>query len=334
VTDQSPGHPGPSAVLPDRARAYFQGMHTAVSDPQQLPVVVAIDQAREHLAIVDLGVEEATRRHASLVIVHVWPSRHSTTGRARSALPTEADSRHLLDLAARRARHQAPRLRVSTELLNGRASTVLTERSAAARLLVLGHRDEALTQPSWGSTATYLAHQSACPLLVHRGTAPQRGPVVVAASGRQRSPSTVACAYEEAARYGAHLVALHVVASSSDPKVSAGDDGHGADRARADRQLAEALAGWAWTYPDVVVERLIVQDIDIGYTLQRAARRSRLLIAGMGRTGRFAELVYGSLGIAAMRAAVCPVLLVPPGWRTGPVDETAGSPAMPGHNVT
>ncbi|MEU8233191.1 universal stress protein [Actinoplanes sp. NPDC048967] len=309
-------------------------MHTVVSDPQQLPVVVAIDQAREHLAIVDLGVEEAARRHASLVIVHVWPSRHSTETRVRSPLPTEADGRHLLDLAARRARHQAPRLEVSTELLNGRASTVLTERSASARLLVLGHRDEALTQPSWGSTATYLAHQSACPLLVRRGTAPRRGPVVLAASGQQRSTSTVACAYDEAVRYGAHLVALHVVASSTGPEVSAGEGGRGADRAQADRQLAEALAGWAWTYPDVVVERLIVQDTDIGYTLQRAAGRSRLLIAGMGRTGRFAELVYGSLGIAAMRAAVCPVLLIPPAWRSRPVDETAGSPAMPGHNVT
>ncbi|GAA3950337.1 universal stress protein [Actinoplanes auranticolor] len=307
-------------------------MHTDVSDPQQLPVVVAIDQAREHLAIVDLGVEEATRRQASLAIVHVWPSRYSATTRTRSPIPTEADSRHLLELAARRARHQAPRLRVSTELLSGRASTVLTERSAAARLLVVGHRDEALTQPSWGSTATYLAHQSVCPLLVHRGTAPQRGPVVLAASGQQRSTSTVACAYEEADRYGSRLVALHVVASSSGAEPTADGD-LAAGRAQADRQLAEALTGWAWTCPDVVVERLVVQDIDAGYTLQRAARRSRLLVAGMGRTGRFAELVYGSLGIAAMRGAVCPVLLIPPGWRVRPTNETAGSAAMLSGNV-
>ncbi|WP_433716828.1 universal stress protein [Actinoplanes sp. CA-051413] len=287
-------------------------MHTVVSDPQQLPVVVAIDQAREHLAIVDLGVEEAVRRRAPLTIMHVWPSRHSTTTGARSPLPTEADSRHLLDLAARRARHRAPRLLVGTELLHGRASTVLTQRSASARLLVVGHRDEALTQPSWGSTATYLAHQSACPLLVRRGSAPPRGPVVLAASAGPQPTSTVACAYEEAARLEAQLVALHVAASAAGPEAS-----------MADRQLAEALAGWAWAYPDVVVERLIVPDVDLGYTLQRAARRSRLLVAGMGRTGRFAELVYGSLGIAAMRGAVCPVLLVPPAWRSGSAQEKA-----------
>ncbi|GAA3336557.1 universal stress protein [Amorphoplanes nipponensis] len=287
-------------------------MDTVVSHSQNLPVVVGVDRAREHLSIVDLGVAEARRRHAALSIVHVWPSRYSGWAQGRSPLPTEEDGRHLLELAARRARLQAPRLPVTTELLNGRASAVLAERSATARLLVVGHRDEALTHPSWGSTATYLAHQSACPLLVHRGNCSERGPVVVAASGHQPATATLACAYEEAARDAAHLVALHVSPAS-------------ADRARTDRHLAEALAGWAWTYPDVVVERLIVQETEIGYTLQRAARRSRLLVAGMGRTGRFAEIVYGSLGDAAMRGTVCPVLLVPPGWSVGTERALAGT---------
>jgi nucleotide-binding universal stress UspA family protein len=302
-------------------------MHTVVSHPQQLPVVVGVDRARDHPAIVDLGVAEATRRGAALTIVHVWPSRYTASAQHRSPLPTEADSRHLLELAARRAQHQAPGLRVTTELLSGRASAVLAERSATARLLVVGHRDDAPAQPSWGSTATYLAHQSACPLLVHRGTAPQRGPVVLAASGDQRSTATVACAYEEASRYGANLVALHMESAAP----AAGDDPV-PDRAQADRHLAEALAGWAWTYPDVVVERLIVQEIDVGYTLQRAARRSRLLVAGMGRTGRFAELVYGSLGSSGMRGTVCPVLLVPPGRPAGTHQET-GAGALAARTV-
>lgn len=302
-------------------------MHTVTSHTQKLPVVAAIDRGREHLTIVDLGVAEATRRGASLAIVHVWPSRYSGSSQLRNPLPTEADSRHLLDLAARRALHQAPRLPITTELLSGRASAVLAERSATAELLVVGHRDEALTHPSWGSTATYLAHQSACPLLVHRGTAPQRGPVVLLASGHRQSTSTVVCAYEEAARYGSHLVALHVSFAAPEQEASTGGGDHGADQAQADRHLAEVLAGWAWTYPDVVVERLITQEFEVTYTLQRAARRSRLLVAGMGRTGRFAELVYGSLGTSAMRGAVCPVLLVPPGWRARPAGEKASTVA-------
>lgn len=294
-------------------------MDTVASHPHPLPVVVGIDRSREHLAIVDLAVTEATRRDASLAIVHVWPSRHSAPASARSRLPTEADGRHLLELAALRAVHQAPGLHVTTELLRGRASAVLAERSAGARLLVLGHRDAPPANPSWGSTATYLAHQSVCPLLVHRGGSPRGGPVVLAASGDQRSTPTVACAYAEAASHGAPLVALHVSFFTSGPG-GIGDGGQ-PDRAQADRYLAEALAGWAWTYPDVVVERVIVQEDELCYTLQRAARRGRLLVAGMGRTGRFAELIYGSLGDPTMRGTICPVLLVPPGGPVRPASD-------------
>jgi hypothetical protein len=74
--------------------------------------------------------------------------------------------------------------------------------------------------------------------------------------------------------------------------------GYAADRAAADRELAEVLAGWASIYPDVTVERLVLHDLDVAYTLERASRRGRLLVAGMGRNGRFAELLYGSLGLA------------------------------------
>jgi hypothetical protein len=92
------------------------------------------------------------------------------------------------------------------------------------------------------------------------------------------------------------------------------DIGCAAVRQEGERHLAEALAGWAWSFPDVVVERLILWERDVAYTLDRASRRSRLLVAGAGRTGRFAELLYGSLAVASPRYVACPVLLVPSTW--------------------
>ena len=99
----------------------------------------------------------------------------------------------------------------------------------------------------------------------------------------------------------------------------AASSGYAADRQEAERHLAETLAGWTWSYPDLVVERLVLHDLDIAYTLERASRRGRLLVAGMGRNSRFAELLYGSLGMSLMRQAACPVLLVPHGWHRPPV---------------
>lgn len=281
-------------------------MHKVVSAKRNLPVMV------------DLAAAEAMRRGAPLLIVHAWPGRYAGPFRTRGPIPTEADGQHLLDVAARRAEHHAPGLDVSTELVDGGAAATLVGHSQRARLIVLGHRDTVPTRPSWGPTAAYLAHHSACPLLVHRGAAPQQGPVVLAVSARDPATATVACGYEEAALTASRLVAIHVwthPAGRDATSPAAVASGYVADRQQAERNLAEALAGWVWTFPDVAVDRLVVHDLDIAYTLERASRRGRLLVAGIGRNGRFAELLYSSLGLTLTRQAACPVLLVPPDWR-------------------
>jgi nucleotide-binding universal stress UspA family protein len=295
---------------------------------QSFPVVVGVDGSRNHLATVDIGLAEAVRRNAPLLIVHVWPGR---AFRRRSPMPTEADGQRLLDVAARRAEHNAPNVEIATDLVEGSASAALARRSAAAQLLVVGHRDELPARPSWGSTAAYLAHHSACPLLVHRGAAPERGPVVLAASAREGTSATVACAYEEAARSDSRLVAVHVWTHPTGRNASspiAVSSGYAADRREAERRLAEVLAGWAWSYPDLVVERLVLHDLDVAYTLERASRRGRLLVAGMAHSGRFAELLYGSLGASLLSRAACPVLLVPHGWRRPRVPTPVQGPAV------
>jgi nucleotide-binding universal stress UspA family protein len=291
-------------------------MHRAASPKVNPPVVVGIDGSRTHLATIDLGVAEAARRNAPLLIVHVWPGRYSGSWRPRGAVPTAADGQHLLEVAARRAEHVAPGVPIDTEMATGSPAQILVQRSAQARLLVVGHRDAVLTRPSWGSTAAYLAHHGRCPLLVHRGSVPAQGPVVLAVSGRS-STATMACAFEEAAMSGSRLVAVYVWTRPVDRADSrlAAAAGYAADRQEAERHLAEALAGWTRDYPDVPVERLALHDLDVAYTLERASRRGRLLVAGMGSNGRFAELLYGSLGLALVRQAVCPVMLVPSDWR-------------------
>jgi nucleotide-binding universal stress UspA family protein len=291
--------------------------------PKQVhPVIVGVDGSRNQPSVLDLAMAEAVRRNAPLLLVHIWPGRYLRGVRSRSVMPGEEDGRHLLDVASRRVAHIAPDLDIAVDLVEGSPSAVLVERSAVGQLLVVGHRDEVPARTSWGSTAAYLAHHSACPLLVHRGAVPEQGPVVLAASARDGTTATVECAFQEASLRGTNLVAVHVWTlptgrdASSPALVVAG---HAAERQAAERQLAEALAGWASSYPDVAVDRVLLHDLDVAYTLERASRRGRLLIAGMGRHSRFAELLYGSLGGALVRQAPCPVLLVPYGWRQSAV---------------
>jgi nucleotide-binding universal stress UspA family protein len=282
-------------------------------------VVVGVDGSRSGPAAVDLAAREAVRRGVPLLIVHVWPGRYTGVFRGRGMVPSRADGRRLLDVAASRARLAGADLNISTDLLDGGAAQMLTGCSERAGLLVVSHRDAILTRPSWGSTTAYLAHHSACPLLVHRGATREDGPVVVAASARPSGAATLGYAFTEAARSGTRLVAIHMwtrpgAAEDAVPAVVAG--GYAVERRAAENALAEAVDGWSRRFPEVAVDRLVVHDLDMAYSIERASTRGRLLVAGIGRHGRFAELLYGSLGFSSgvSRRATCPVALVPAQW--------------------
>jgi nucleotide-binding universal stress UspA family protein len=290
-------------------------MGSEASTPWNRPVVVGVDGSRGTSGTVDLALAEAARCAAPLRIVHVWPGRYRGAFRSRDSVPSRADGIRLLEVTQRRARLAAPSMPIATELLEGGAATTLTGRSAEAQLLVVGHRDDVYTRASWGSTAAYLAHHSECPLLVNRG-AGHNGPVVVASSARSSRAATLGYAFAEAAQLGARLVAVHMWARPDDPDGRAPAvvrGGYAEQRRAAEARLTDALAEWSAQYPAVAVERLVVSDLDLACTIDRASHRGRLLVAGIGAHGRFAELLYGT-GQVGLRGATCPVMLVPAGW--------------------
>jgi len=293
----------------------------------QRPVVVGLDGSTAGLTVVGFAAAEALRRRATLEITHVWPGRYPRPYSTGGLVPTRDDGRRLLEVAAARAELAAPGSSVRTELLEGAAGVVLVSASDHARLIVVGHR-AGFTCPSWGSTSAYLAHHSSCPVLIFRGSTRPGGPVVAAVSARPGATSTIEYAFSEAAELGSRLVAVHVW-GLDDPPVAAPNvpmRAFVAERREAERLLAEVLAGRSGDYPDVPIERVLIQDSDIAYTVARASRRACRLVGGMGNTSLFAGLIYGSHNIGSSRR--CPVLLVPAGWpaRSASGDRAGQSP--------
>lgn len=302
-------------------------MYSDASGQQTPPVVAGVDGSRTGPAVVDLAAGEADRQRAPLMIVNVWPGRYPGGLRGRGALTSKDDVRRLLDVSAGRARHLAPGVDVTTRMLEGGAANVLTRCSERARLVVVGHRHDVVTRPSWGSTAAYLAHHSASPVLIHRGAAPRQGPVVVAVSARGAGTATLGYAFAQAALLGSRLVAVHMwsrVPGAVRPPIGAP-----LEQREAEQALAEELAVWTARFPDVPIDRLLVADTEFEYTLERASRRGRLLVAGIGRSGSFAEFLYGSLGAGGRtRRMMCPVALVPPAWPTRDQVATDADPLL------
>jgi nucleotide-binding universal stress UspA family protein len=298
-------------------------MHSDVSVSAEQPVVVGVDRGRNRSATVDLAATEAARRRAPLLIVHVWPGRYTGGYGGRGELYSVAEAERVLRDSARRAQAAAPGLRIRTEVLDGNAATILNLQSERASLLVVGHRDDATRWSGWGGTTAFLAHHSLCPLLVHRGVQPARGPVAVAASARRSGAPTLDQALEQARALDTRLVAVHMWMrpggpDSPSPLVVIG--GYTAERQAAAHALAEALAAGTQRFPDVPVDQLLVNDRDFAPTIERASRRARLLVAGIGEGGSFTELLCGPIGPNAVRRTSCPVLLVPvPRRSPGPV---------------
>jgi nucleotide-binding universal stress UspA family protein len=293
-----------SRAAPQGDGPSVRNMHSVVSVEERLPVVVGIDDVPDGMQIIDVAAVEAARRGVSLGIVHAWPGRHGALPRRRALRPDPAEGRHLLKLAAQRARRVSPGLTVKTELVDDSAAEALIRHSDGAGLLVIRHRDEATLGHGWGSTAAYVAHHSLCPLLVHRGPVRDQGPVVVATSGR--SSATVAVAFDAASRAGCPLVAVHV----RTPEQEFCPD----SRQQAEDRVTAALAAGAGAGPDVAVNRLIITDAEAGYTVERASGRGQLLVAGRGHKGWIVEMLYHRGRSSPSERRLCPVLLVPPAW--------------------
>ncbi|WP_436535758.1 universal stress protein [Actinoplanes sp. HUAS TT8] len=290
-------------------------MDKALASEDHSTVVVGVDGALTSTVTVDLAVAEATRRSARLLIVHAWPGHYRGQFRLRGAHHREAEGARLLDLAAKRAIGSEPGLTVETELRAGIPGEVLADCSGRAGLLVLGHRDTQLSRPDWGSTARALALTCRSPLLVHRGRAGGRGPIVVGVSGRPGEAS-LGYAFTQAAVAGADLIAVHAWHRPADRQqqhpfpVTSNDPRPGTVA----EPLVAALIAWSWRLPQVTAHPLVVPDLDAPYTLNRASRRARLLVAGIGGRGELTGLIAAPVSSPGGRLGPCPVLLVPPAW--------------------
>jgi nucleotide-binding universal stress UspA family protein len=83
------------------------------------------------------------------------------------------------------------------------------------------------------------------------------------------------------------------------------------DAAEADEHavLAERLAGWTQTYPDVPVRRLVVRDRPARALVQESGR-AQLVVAGSRGRGGLRGMLLGSVSQALLHHAHCPVAVV------------------------
>jgi nucleotide-binding universal stress UspA family protein len=265
-------------------------------------VLAGVNGSAESLAALGLAATEAGLRHALLLVTHAWAGPPWLPVRTRTAPASRTDAERLLAAATVWLRRNHPRVAVTGLLQLGDPVDVLADGSVTAQLVVVGHGGAGLATLGQGAVAEELSRRSRAPLLLRANWAgtgvPTADAPVMVVLADEPSGRTLRFAFAEAARHGVPLVPCVV----GPPAV--------------DRALAE----WSARFPGVDVRPEVRPGRDVARTLAAVARRARLLVVGAGPDRPLVEVLRGAVSRGVLRAASCPVAVVP-------------EPAPAGHRV-
>ncbi len=289
-------------------------------------VVLAYDGSAPAITALETAAGLARDRGVELVLV--CSVQHPDQATLRWSVDS---ARTILDAALDRCRATLGVPRTTGHLGVGSAVREVLDVARPDDLLVVGtHSSGVVARALMGSTSSALVTRARQPVLVVReaAVAPQ-APVVVGVDG---SPSCAAAVRLAAAHADAAEVPLLAVAAAP-PLVDASGYLTGPSQTQVERaaaELAEAVAGLADRYPDLVVQ----QEVDRAHPVEalvRASRHARLLVVGSrGRSG-LRSIGLGSVSRKVVQLAHCSVLVVPASRTRTPVPSP--DPAVVEHPV-
>ncbi|WP_433663225.1 universal stress protein [Nocardia sp. CA-128927] len=282
------------------------------------PVLVGTDGSAAATDAVRWAARDAARHGAPLHIVHAIDAPIDFgPGLGFTHIDYDAyrQSGAVITATAREAAAAAAapigEIDISTFVVEAPSIPVLRDRSADARLLVVGtHGYGAIRRGLLGSVSTSLARHAFCPVAVvpaAQDDAPvsAHGPVVVGVDGSASGAHALDIAFDEASRRGAPLLAV-LTWSEFNRYTSRSDM-----QEEAETLLAETIAGYQEKYPDVRVSRLVAEARPAKCLLGTTAL-AQLLVVGSHGHGGFPGMTLGSVSQAVLHGADCPIIIARP----------------------
>jgi nucleotide-binding universal stress UspA family protein len=288
------------------------------------PVVAAVDGSEDSLRAAEWAALEARRQSRSLRIVsapvpvprlHPYQVSPEVIADALRGVAARA-----LDAAVTRCEEVAPGLPVTTGLLSGEPALAVAASGSDASMLVVGARGAGgFAAMILGSVSRYVATWASCPVVVVREeNAAVHREVAVGIRDPEGVTGTLAFAFEEAARRGADLVAIHTwywlpaVPHASGLAVTLRPPDPAQISAEADRHLAATLEQWHGKYPEVRVRQDVIRGHPARVLASYSARTDLVVIGRHGHPAGPGPGI-GSIQHAVLDHAHGPVAVVPAG---------------------
>jgi nucleotide-binding universal stress UspA family protein len=281
-------------------------------------VVVGLGGEHHGVPELDWAAREARARNRPLHIVRAYHLSQATlpwessTDRAIIADLRQIAEKHVRN-ALTHLRIEWPDLVVDGIVVDGNAWDVLRDASAVAEVTVVGSRHlNAVGSAFLGSVSTLVAASGRGPVVVLRGPAgnPAENPeVVVGVDGSEDMDDVLAFAFDYASRHHRPLHAIYcwspdlLATMQWRPEPPAPE--------RADRWLAEAVAGWQEKFPDVTVRRGVVREHPVAGLVAQSDAQELLVVGSHTRHARVGSLL-GSVSQGVLHHATCPVAVVHP----------------------
>lgn len=285
-------------------------------------VVVGVDGSDGARRALAWGLREARLRRVGVRVVTVWtgdpPPGHGGGLTTVAEFEQALEARMRSDTAEAAQATASAAVSVVAEVRYGHPARSLIDIAGDDGVLVVGSRGMGgLRGLVLGSVSQQCAQYAACPVVVVRGDVPgdrtaELRRVVVGVDGSEHSVAAARVARAEAALRDAEL---HVVHTFADTVSGYGGmpwvvpDTTLAEQAEATLRESLRAAG-----PNALGDRVRAEvrlGIDWDVLLDVAEGADLLVVGSRGRSG-WAGLLLGSVGLHAVTAAPCPVMVVRP----------------------
>ena len=278
-------------------------------------VVVGVDGSPASVRALTYARAEASRTGARLRVLHVLPDVEVFG--APYVVPEEdlrRAGRELVEEALREA--DIDPADVDVVLRRGHPVGALLEAAREAELLVVGADQRSLAaRILTGNTSSGVASGSTTAVVVVPGTRREPAadaPVVVGVDDPRHSFRVLGEAFARAAALGTRLTVLHAWQLPSGYEDVIADRVAAAEwEARAHREIEPLVAEWTGVFPTVPVE-VVVRHDQAAHALVRASEHSAELVLVRRAHGIPGARHLGATARAVLRAAHCPVRVVPP----------------------